>query len=211
MTASLDDQKAVAYYTAAVTAWFTSALEYDKSILTLSAGGIGLHLTLLTTVGLRSPEALVLYIAAIVCFTAALLAVLRVFRRNQSHIEDVLAGRVAGKDPSLARLDAFAILSFGTGVVFTAVVGISAAIHSFSDREKAMSEKQQPQQAVPLRESVNGAGSLQPPSRVEKSFNGAASLQPTAQPAAQPPASQAQTPAAQIQPQAQPPSASGTK
>ena len=211
---STDEQKAVAYYGAAVTAWFTTSLEYDKSLLTLSAAGIGLHLTLLTTVGLKSAEGLVLYIGAILCFAAALLTVLRVLRLNQKHIEDIVSTRVTGTDPALARLDLFAIVSFGAGVVLTAIVGISAAIYSYSEKDKPMTEKQQPTRGVPTFDSVNGAARLQPTTSLEKSFNGAASLQPaTSQPAAQATASQPQAsaPVAQAQSpvQSQPPA--GTK
>lgn len=210
-TPSLDDQKAVAYYSAAVTAWFSTSIEYDKSLLTLSAAGIGLHLTLVTTIGLSSPEALVLYIGAILSFTAALLAVLRVLRFNQTHIEDIVTSRVVDKDPALARLDLFAILSFGAGVVLTAVVAIGAAIHSYTDREKSMTEKQQNQQVVPLQESVNGAAKLQPPVGHGKSFNGAASLQHATQQPSQPVASQAQSTAAPPQAQTTMQPSSGTK
>lgn len=177
-----DEQKAVAYYSAAVTAWFTTSLEHDKSLLTLSSAGIGLLLTLLTTAGLKSAEGLVLYIGAILCFTAALLAVLRVFRLNQNHIEDIISARVSGPDPALGRLDLFAITSFGVGVALTAVIGVSAAIHSFSAKEKSMSDKQQPTSAAPIFDSVNGAALLQPTAPMHKSFNGAASLQPPAIP-----------------------------
>lgn len=52
----IEDLKTVEYYSAAVTAWFNTALEHDKSILTLAAGGIGLLITLLTTVGLSTAE-----------------------------------------------------------------------------------------------------------------------------------------------------------
>ena len=211
---SIDEQKAVAYYGAAVTAWFTTSLEYDKSLLTLSAAGIGLHLTLLTTVGLKSAESLVLYIGAILCFAAALVTVLRVFRLNQKHIEDIVASKVTGMDPSLARLDLFVIVSFGVGVVLTAIVGISAAIYSYSEKDKPMTEKQQPTHGVPTFDSVNGAARLQPTTSIEKSFNGAASLQPAAsQPATQvtTPQPQASAPVAQAQTSAQSASSSGTK
>lgn len=211
---SIDEQKKVAYYSAAVTAWFTTSLEYDKSLLTLSAAGIGLHLTLLTTVGLKSAEGLVLYIGAILCFAASLLAVLRVFRLNQKHIEDIVSSKTTGTDPVLARLDLFAIVSFGVGVVLTAIVGISAAIYSYSEKDKPMTEKQQPTHGVPTFDNVNGAARLQPTTSLEKSFNGAASLQPAAsQPVAQASTSQppASAPVAQAQAPAQTQPSPGTK
>lgn len=211
---STDEQKAVAYYGAAVTAWFTTSLEYDKNLLTLSAAGIGLHLTLLTTVGLKSAEGLVLYIGAILCFTAALLTVLRVFRLNQKHIEEIVSSKVSGTDPALGRLDLFGIVNFGIGVVLTAIVGISTAVSSYSDKDKPMTEKQQSTRGVPTFDSVNGAARLQPTTPLEKSFNGAASLQPAAsQPVAQATTSQPQAsaPIAQTQSPAQSQTPNGGK
>jgi hypothetical protein len=211
---SLDEQKEVAYYSAAVTAWFTTSLEHDRSILTLSAAGIGLHLTLLTTVGLKSPEALALYIASIVCFVFSLLAVLRVFRLNQSHIEAIIAGKATGRDPVLTRIDLFALISFGLGVVLTSIVGVSAAIGSYStERENVMAEKQSPKQSVLMLDSVNGAANLQPPGGLERSFNGVGSLRPAASQPTQGSTTQSQTTsqATPVPPPAQSQNSSGTK
>lgn len=144
----IDDQKKVEFYAASVAAWYASSLEHDKSLLTLSAGGIGLLITLLTTVGLGTAEALVLYVEAITSFVVSLVSVLFVFRGNQRHIQDILAGKNQGADPVLSKLDGAAIWSFGIGVVFTAVIGISAAIHSFSSKEKQWQTKPVKQQKL---------------------------------------------------------------
>lgn len=179
-------QKEVEYYASSVNAWFNTSLEHDKSILTLAAGGIGLLITLLTTVGLSSAEALVLYVGAITSFLVALVSVLVVFRRNRTYIEQVLAGKAGANDPMLARADSIALWAFGVGVVFTAVIGIATAIHSYTSKEKSMAnETTKPTQTVPLRESFNGATNLQPSMEsfngavnLQKSFNGASNLQP---------------------------------
>jgi len=194
-------QKEVEYYASSVNAWFNTSLEHDKSILTLAAGGIGLLITLLTTIGLSSAEALVLYVGAITSFLVALISVLVVFRHNRTYIEQVLAGKAAGNDPVLAKADSIALWAFGIGVVFTAVIGIATAIHSYTSKEKAMSnEPTKSTQAVPLRESFNGATNLQPAiesfngaASLQKSFNGASNLQP--QPIASTAAPVASTPA----------------
>lgn len=183
----IEDHKKIEYYSAAVTAWFNTALEHDKSILTLAAGGIGLLITLLTTVGLSTAEALVLYIFAIGCFVVALVSVLIVFRDNKIHIENILTGKEIGTDPCLAKVDGVAIWAFGLGVVLTAVIGISAAIHSFTTKEKTMAtESNKATQSSPINESFNGAARIQPTGDFTKSFNGAANLQP--QPSASAPA-----------------------
>lgn len=48
----IEQQKSVEFYAAGINAWYNTSLEHDKSIFSLSAGGIGLLITLLTTVGL---------------------------------------------------------------------------------------------------------------------------------------------------------------
>jgi hypothetical protein len=175
----IDDQKRVEYYAASINAWFNTSLEHDKSLFTLSAGGIGLLITLLTTVGPSSAEALVLYIGAILSFVISLIAVLAVFKRNRTHIEEILSGKGVTTDPLLTKLDSTALFAFGIGVLFTAIIGISAAVNSYSTKEKSMSnENTNKTQQVQIKESFSGATNLQPATEVTKSFNGASGLQP---------------------------------
>jgi hypothetical protein len=182
----IDQQKEVEYYASSVNAWFNTSLEHDKSILTLAAGGIGLLITLLTTIGLTSAEALVLYVGAITSFLVALVSVLIVFRRNRTYIEQVLTEKAGANDPMLATADSIALWAFGVGVVFTAIIGIATAFHSYISKEKSMAnEPTKPTQTIPLCESFNGARNLQPAMdsfngavNLQRSFNGASNLQP---------------------------------
>ena len=151
----IENQKRVEYYAASVNAWFNTSLEHDKSLLTLSAGGIGLLLTLLTAVGLSSAEALVLYIGAIASFVVALIATLVIFRRNRTHIEEILSGKSTSNDPLLTKLDATTLWAFGIGVLFSAIIGIAAAVHSYSTKEKTMKiETTMKPENVTIRERV---------------------------------------------------------
>ncbi len=177
----IEDQKRVEYYAASVSAWYNTSLEHDKGIFTLSAGGIGLLLTLLTTVGLYSAEALILYIGAILSFVISLLAVLIVFKCNQTHIQEILSGKSISNDPVLNKLDSIAIYAFGIGAIFTAIISISTAVHSYTTNEKTMTNEDIKKTSVPLRVSLgsfNGAFNLQQPADLIKSFNGAVNLQP---------------------------------
>lgn len=168
----IEGQKNIEYYAASVAAWYESSLEHDKSLLTLSAGGIGLLITLLTTVGLDTAEALVLYAGAIISFVVSIISVLGVFRENKRYIEDVLAGKNQTTDPILSKLDGTAIWSFAIGVVFTAVIGISAAIHSYTPKEITMANETK--KTTETKESVNCAENA----RLETcSHNGAKKLQ----------------------------------
>jgi hypothetical protein len=195
------DQKGIEYYASSVNAWFNTSLEHDKSVLALAAGGIGLLATLLTTVGLSSVWVLALYVAAILCFLVALVAVLVVFRHNRTYIERVLNGTTAGRDPLLSKADSVVLWAFGVGVVLTAVIGIATAIHSYASKEKTMTKDSQVTvgnvkiDTANIRESFNGLAKLQPAPDFTKSFNGAAGLKPPA-PVASPSAPCAPVPAA---------------
>ncbi len=165
----MSNDKETEHYAASVTAWFNTKLEHDKSLITLSTGGIGLLVTLLSTVGVASMESLVLYILAIISFVTCVGVVLWIFRRNATHLQAVIKNQ-AYTDPVLAVLDWIGILSFWFGVVFTAVIGISQAANSLFSKETTMTK---------VRDSFNGAAMIKPDMPdFTKSFNGAAGLKP---------------------------------
>ena len=199
MNDEIDDQKRVEFYSAGLTAWYNTRLEHDKSLLTLSAGGIGLLMTLMTTVGVSSAESLVLYICALVAFLVCLAAVLVIFKKNADHLEEVISGTGQQNDPALSRLDAVRTWSFAFGVAFSVVIGISAAIHSYGKEEKKLSSPENSQNGKqPLNESFNGVSRLQPQADLTKSFNGIAKLQPSnSQAATQPQSPTPATPSSQ--------------
>lgn len=131
--------KEVEYYAAQVNAWFNTKFEHDKSLLTLSAGGVGLLITLLSTTGVRSIESLILYILALFGFILCLGALLWIFRRNAKHLEDVVSGSENG-DSLLIILDNIAISSFLIAVLFSSIIGISTAFYSYNEKERLMAE-----------------------------------------------------------------------
>jgi len=172
-----------------------TALEHDKSILTLSAGAIGLLITLLTTIGISTAQELILYIFAIICFIASLISILFIFKTNKVHLEEIINGIQKDNDPCLAKLDLLAILSFGLGIIITAIIGISVAAQSLNTKDKSMTTKSnttQSTQPTLIIESFNGIAKIQPSGDASKSFNGAANLQP--QPATTTPAAPSVTP-----------------
>jgi len=120
------DQKEVEYYAAKVNAWFNTRIEYDKSLLVLSAGAVGLLVTLLTTVGVNSCELLFLFFVAISSFVICIIVVLAIFLRNTKYLEALIAGNVAD-DPVLRFLDLLSISSFIIGIVLASVIGLLTA------------------------------------------------------------------------------------
>jgi len=173
-------QKDVEYYAAMVAAWFGTRIELDKSLLTLSAGGIGLLITLVTVVGVESSEGLLLFILALAAFICCIAAVLAIFKRNSKHIEEV-AHQNKSNDPLLGVLDTVAIVSFLAGVVFSAIIGIAVALTSLETKRihTPMTTKTVSGFA---NDSVNGLLNMKPAqSDLSRSFNNAANMAPSAQ------------------------------
>jgi uncharacterized membrane protein YphA (DoxX/SURF4 family) len=182
-TEDINQQKNVEFFAASVNAWYNTSLEHDKGLFTLSAGGIGLLVTLLTTIGVSSALLLGLYITAIACFLASLLAVLIIFSRNKAHIEETILPGAQFHDNFLRTLDLVALYAFGIGAVFSATIGISVAVSSFNSKEKivANDSKGSTSTRALAQDSFHGVANLQ------KSFNGVGKLQ--SQPTAGAPAS----------------------
>lgn len=166
-------QEEVEFYSAGVNAWYNSALEHDKSLLTLSAGGIGLLITILTTVGIKTYYALILYSLAIVCFIICLIAVLLIFSGNRKHIVEVFQGRDSLDDPYLVRLDKVAFWTFVAGVVLTALIGITTAFNQFPKKEIKMTDKKIVTAKVITQDKFDKTD------LISKSFNGVQGLKPS--------------------------------
>jgi hypothetical protein len=167
--------KEVEYYSASVTAWFNTMLEHDKSLLAISAAGIGLLTTLMSAFGISSVELLLLYIFALISFLVCLISVLLIFKRNNVHIQQVLSGNEQNSNV-LSALDNTALLSFGLAVLFSVIIGITTAIKSYSTKEKSMSndDVKKPSPTAFVGDSVNGFAGLNP---ALESFNNMQALQ----------------------------------
>lgn len=116
-------QKEVQYYSAITNAWLNTKMEKDKSLLTLSVGGVGFLVTLLTAIGVRSTNVFWLYYLAFLSFLISIISVIFIFGYNAKHLEKVLEGKT--KYACLLRvLDRTVICSFILGVIFSLIIGI---------------------------------------------------------------------------------------
>jgi hypothetical protein len=98
--------KKVAFYAACVAGWLSSRLELDRSLLTLSSGGIGLLLTVLkpdddTYAG----------------------KVVYIFIRNGRHLEAVVQ-RSAPHDAVLDIIDSAVAITFLSGIALSALIAL---------------------------------------------------------------------------------------
>ncbi len=156
------------YYGAVVTGWLNTKLERDKSILTLSAGGIGLLVTLLTTVGPQTTVTLVLYGMAMLTFAVSLFCIIRILDRNADHLKQIVRGEVEG-DSGLARLDRVSFWTFIAGAALLALLGMIAGIDKLGPQAGGqMSKANQPTKITTEgvatgKRSYDGIGDMRPP------------------------------------------------
>lgn len=134
------DERDTAFYGAVVNAWIGTRMEKDKSILTLSAAGDGLLVTLLTTVGTNSWIEAIFYALAFAGFTYSAWTAVRIFDRNADYLAR-LANDDDEPDPRLGKLDRALLRSFLFGVAFSVLIAVSSAVTQyFPDRLQASND-----------------------------------------------------------------------
>jgi hypothetical protein len=197
-------QKEVEFYAATVNAWYATTLEHDKSLFVLAGGGIGIMISLLTTVGFDNYGVLSLFLLAIFSFLNCLAYLLRIFEGNRTYLEAIVQGAHQGADANLQRWDKIAKNSFLVGVISSTVVGVAVAALKIPtkpmENNQVSSDSRNPSERAMTLDSVQGAARLQP---LGKSFQGAANMAP-ASAAAATAASAATSAAAAVQPASTP-------
>ena len=174
----IKEMKDVEFYSANVNAWFNTRFEHDKSLLTLSAGAVGLLITLISSVGVRTIDTLIIFILALQCFIVCLGSLLWIFKRNAKYLEDVLNKPDSTHDPLLNILDRIAVASFMFGVILSSMIGISTAVHSYIEKAHVMTDKTKVQSSVMLQDSINGITSMRSAEQGPKSVNGILNMKP---------------------------------
>lgn len=173
-------EKKLAYYSALVGAWIDTRMELDRTLVALSAGGVGLLATLLTTVGVSRMAQVWLYGLAALAFATTLICELVIFKKNSAIIEET----IHDLDPTtkLKHLDRVAIVSFGIGIAALFAVGIFTATTSPESKMSKEGEStrplQQPATGDSLTKSLDGVQNIAPRPVVTP--------QPATQPVAQP-------------------------
>jgi hypothetical protein len=158
------EQKEIAFYSAAVAAWYATKFEKDKQLLNLSAIGIGLLVTLATAIGSDNILSAILYVIAVSCFLCCITTVLAIFDRNAVYLE-AIAQDGNEKDPKLFKLDRISKWSFLLGVVSSLLIGIASEATHFFNMEALMakeSEKMINTSNTTSKKSLDGATAMRP-------------------------------------------------
>ena len=123
--------KKPAYYSAIYDAYFATLIEADKSILTISAGGVGLLVTLLNVFQVKSAWDIIIYLIALAFFVTSIVASIFIFKRNRAVLMNLLMDKEQ-KDSVLTFLDYLNIISCILGIILTIYIGLSAGIQKLN-------------------------------------------------------------------------------
>ena len=160
--------KNVTHYGAILSAWIRTKMERDKVLLTLSAGGVGLLVTIFSTVGVKYWWEILLYGIAVIFFVATITVCILIYDRNSKHLEDVLREK-STRDYVLERYDKLSRIFFIAAVVLSMGIGAVTAYNKLSELNKKGNiqmcdeNKENMTQEEPLeKKSLNGIDDLRP-------------------------------------------------
>jgi len=135
-----EELKKSAYYTAIYDAYMTTTMEADKSILAVSAGGVGLLVTLLALYQVKTTGDIAVYMIALGFFVVSIVSSLFIFKRNHIVLMKILMGG-AQKDTILTILDYLNISCCILGILTTIYIGRSTAMQKLSAKPATEVEK----------------------------------------------------------------------
>ena len=153
------EAKNVAHYSIMLQAWIETRMARDKSLVTLSAGGVGVLVTLLTTVGVSRPWQIYLYLTSFAGFLITIGTALMIYQMNSELIENDFKGE-SSEHLKLKTFDRITISAFITGAVFAALIAITSALTQSNKKgTDAMSNNETME---PMKRSLDGLSNLKP-------------------------------------------------
>lgn len=144
----------------ALEGWLQSRMELDRSLLQLAGAGIGLIVTLLTTVGVNSRVQWIAAGGCVATFVAVIVLTLLIFRQNANYCMRVAKG-ATDDDLWLVWMDRGAMIFFIAGLAFAIALGVTINGGQHVPQEHVMKENRS--SAAPEQKeirSLNGLGSL---------------------------------------------------
>ena len=132
----INTEKNIEFHSQSINAWYMTSLEKDKSILTISAGGIGVMITLLTTIGISGYLTFSLFCLSILSFLISILLIINVFGLNKEYLTAV----IGQEDTSCFKIeikDKIAIVSLILGIIFAITIGLTVAFDKLNEKVKS--------------------------------------------------------------------------
>lgn len=128
-----DILKKSALYTALYSAYFGTVFEADKSILTISAGGVGLLVSLMSAFDLKSDWHIIYYLIALTFFVLSIVSCIFIFKRNRIVLHSMLMKK-SEKDSLLTLLDYLSISCCILGIISTIAIGVASGVQKINKK-----------------------------------------------------------------------------
>lgn len=124
-TDDLEKSKCVEFYSQSYASFYNTTMEKDKSILTVSAGGIGFLITILTISKEITLAEYILFLVAALSFIVAIFIIIQIFGKNADYIISLTTDTndCEEKESKLKTLDSVATCAFVAGIVISVILG----------------------------------------------------------------------------------------
>lgn len=129
-------QKQVAYYSHQVSAFLSTRMELDKSLLTLSVAGLGFLLSFIKVESNNNSANFFFFTIAALSFFFCILAVISIFEKNSKLIIGLSNNDEKETKKKLKRLDKIAKWTFMTGVFLSMSLVIASQYEKLNDSPK---------------------------------------------------------------------------
>lgn len=168
-------EKELIFYGALVNAWVNTRMEKDKSILTLSVGGIGVLITLLSIVNNLAYWQILIFGLGITAFLISVICMLFIFGKNSSLIEAQIKEEKEDKKTNtlLATLDKVVMFMFLTGVIMSICIALTIGVMKIGENKVGDEDKK-----IKLEESLESISKISPSDDQTKSLTDIGNLKP---------------------------------
>jgi len=172
----VEKNKYVEFYSQSYASFYNTTMEKDKSILAVSAGGIGFLITLINFSKEIEIFEYIVFLFAALSFIVAIFTIIHIFGKNAEYIIALTteSNDCDEKECKLKILDKIATYAFYSGVALSLILGVTLSYKNIRMEVITMSEKKETSQAISqINESAAGA------SVIKRSFSGANQIKPT--------------------------------
>ena len=171
----VEKNKYIEFYSQSYASFYNTTMEKDKSILAVSAGGIGFLITLINFSKEIKIFEYIVFLFASLSFVMAIFTIIHIFGKNAEYIIALTteSDDCDEKECKLKMLDKIATCAFALGIALSLVLGVTLSYRNIKKEVITVSEKKETSPTMEqLNESAAGA------STIKKSVSGAAQIKP---------------------------------
>ena len=173
----VDEGKEVEFYSQSYASFYNTTIEKDKSILAVSAAGIGFLITLINF----SKEIVIyeymIFLFAALAFVVTIFTIIHIFGKNADYIIAITTDSDSDKIECYLKLvDNIATCAFGLGVVLSLILGATLSYQNISQKESCNIIKNEVVTMSDDNDNNLSTESMKRAAALKESFSGAARM-----------------------------------